>query len=91
MHTDEYEISIGREINLCERLIRGLKRSIRKREKRLGISTEDFLRALSDGRLSDTEPEFADWLKDCRDLRDWERMLKGYENVLEGLNEHASD
>jgi hypothetical protein len=46
MHTDEYEISIGREISLCGKLIRRLKRSIQKKEKKYGISTEDFLKAL---------------------------------------------
>jgi len=47
MHTDEYEISIGREISLCRKLIRRLKSSIQKREKRYGISTEGFLKGLN--------------------------------------------
>ncbi len=54
MHTDEYEIPIGREISLCRKLIRRLKSSIQKRETWYGISTEGFLKGLNqkqEGRI----------------------------------------
>jgi hypothetical protein len=40
MHTDDYEISIGREISLCGKPTRQLKRSVQKREKQYGISKD---------------------------------------------------
>ncbi len=85
MHTDEYEISIGREISLCGRLIRRLKRSIQKKENQYGISTEDFLKALHQGRLAETNTDFANWRRDHRELQDLERMLSQYEEELKKL------
>lgn len=61
MHTDEYEIPIGREISLCSRLIRRLKSSIQKREKRYGISTEGFLKGMNQERLAETNQDFLKW------------------------------
>jgi hypothetical protein len=85
MHTDEYEISIGREISLCRKLIRRLKSSIQKREKQYGISTEGFLKGLNQGRLAETNPDFLNWSKDYQELRSWERMLGEYEEELKKL------
>ena len=85
MHTDEYEISIGREISLCRKLIRRLKSSIQKREKRYGISTEGFLKGLNQKQLAETNPDFVQWTKDYQELRSWERMLAQYEEELKKL------
>ena len=85
MHTDEYEISIGREISLCRKLIRRLKSSILKREKRYGILAEAFLKGLNQERLAKTNPDFLSWSKDCQELRRWERMLEQYEEELKRL------
>ena len=35
MHTDEYEISLGREITLCRKMVRQLKAGLERREKRM--------------------------------------------------------
>ena len=85
MHTDEFEISIGREIRLCRKLIWRLKRSIEKKEKRYGISTEDFIEGLNQGRLLESSPDFANWQSDCRELADLERMLGEYQEQLRKL------
>ena len=87
MHTDEYEISIGREISLCRKLIRRLKRSIQKREQQYRISTEDFLEALRQGRLAETNPDFVNWRRDyLGELQDLERMLATTQEELRKLN-----
>ena len=85
MHTDEYEISIGREISLCRKLIRRLKSSIQKREKRYGISTEGFLEGMNQERLAETNQDFLKWSRDYHDLRSWERMRGQYEEELKKL------
>ena len=56
MHTDEYEISIGREIALCRRMVRQLKDSLERREKQCGMTTAAFLQALEEGCLSEQHP-----------------------------------
>jgi hypothetical protein len=86
MHTDEYEISIGREMSLCRRLIRGLKRSIQKKERKYGIPTEVFLKALEQGQLAEANTDFSNWRRDSRELQGLERMLGQYEEELKKLN-----
>jgi hypothetical protein len=53
MHTDEYEISLSREIALCRKMIRQLKDSLARREKHAGMTTAALLQALEEGGLSE--------------------------------------
>jgi len=57
-----------------------------KREKRYGISTEDFLKALRQGRLAETNTDFANRGRDCQELQALERMPSQYEDELKKLN-----
>ena len=86
MHTDEYEISIGREINLCGKLIRRLKRSLEKKEKQYGLSTADFLNAFDQGRLAHTNPDFVKWRVNFQEIQDLELMVSQYIDELKKLN-----
>jgi hypothetical protein len=84
MHTDEYEISMGREIALCRRMVRQLKDALDRREKQCGMTTEAFLQALEEGRLS--EPHSLQiWKQEYQDLRYWQKTLTEYEEALESL------
>ena len=74
MHTDEYEISVGREISLGRKLIRGLKRSTQKKERQHGISTEVLLDALCQWQLAETNTDFLNWRRDCQELQGLECM-----------------
>ncbi len=89
MHTDEYEISIGREVTLCRKLIKRLRSSLSEKEKKYGLSTRAFLDALSQGRLSADNPDFRNWSDEHLELENWERLLSGYEEELRKLkSEH---
>jgi len=81
MHTDEYEISIGREISLCRRFVKKLGNLLHKREKQYGMTTEAFLRAMEEGRLSE-QIHFRVWREEYRDLQYWQKMLNDYEEAL---------
>ena len=74
MNTDEYEISIGREISLCRRFVKKLGNLLHKREKQYGMTTEAFLRAMEEGRLSE-QIHFRVWREEYRDLRYWQKLL----------------
>jgi len=84
MHTDEYEISIGREITLCRKFVKQLKNSLHERAKRYGMTTEAFLQALEQGGLSE-QSHFRIWRKEYQDLRYWQKMLNEYEEALRTL------
>ena len=82
MHTDEYEISIAREISLCRKIIGRLKINLAAMEKRYGIATEEFLRSpeiyeRGGGRGQD----FERWRDDHEELRERVRMLRNYEEA----------
>jgi hypothetical protein len=84
MHTDEYEISLGREIASCRKKVRQLQNALARREKVGGMTTAAFLQALEEGRLS--EPQAVQsWKQEYQDLQYWQKTLTEYEKVLEGL------
>ena len=84
MHTDEYEISIGREIALCRKMIGQLKDSLERREKQSGLTTEAFLQALEEGSLSEQHP-IQRWNQEYQELQYWQKILTEYEEALESL------
>jgi hypothetical protein len=84
MHTDEYEISLGREITLCRNRVRKLKKSLEKLEKQSGLTTAAFLQALEGGSLAG-QPTLKSWHRDYRELQYWQKMLSDYEAARESL------
>jgi hypothetical protein len=84
MHTDEFEISIGREITFCRKRVRRLQDSLERREKQYGMTTEAFLQALKEGCLSEQHP-IQSWNKEYQELQYWQKTLIEYEKALESL------
>ena len=84
MHTDEYEISIGREIAFCRKMVRQLKDSLERREKQGGITTEAFLQTLEAGCPSEQHP-IQSWSQEHQELLYWQKMLTEYEEAMESL------
>jgi len=85
MHTDEYEISVGREIVLCRKVIDRLTKALREKEKKYGMSTEEFLTAFMEGRLLEIRKDFGIWAEDARELENWRKKLRDYEEALKML------
>jgi hypothetical protein len=85
MHTDEYEISIGREISLCRKVIGRQEKALLTREKKFKMTTEAFLRTLDQDLQAEKNPDFEMWLKDHEELKIWKQRLKEYEQALEIL------
>jgi hypothetical protein len=84
MHTDEYEISIGREIALCRKMVRQLKDSLERREKQCGMTPAAFQKALEGGCLSEQHAAQG-WNQEYQELQYWQKMLTEYEEALESL------
>jgi len=84
VHTDEYEISMGREINLCRKFVKQLRSSLLRRERQYGMTTEAFLQALEEGQLSE-QSHFRSWRQEYQDLHYWQKMLNDYEEALRSL------
>ena len=84
MHTDEYEISLGREITLCRKMVRRLQDALEKREKHSGMTTAAFLHALEGGGLAG-QHSLEGWNKEYQELLYWQKLLTEYEEALESL------
>jgi hypothetical protein len=84
MHTDEYEISIGREIALCRRMVRQLNDSLQRRERQSGMTTAAILKAVEDRCQSEEHP-LQVWKQEYQKLQYWQKMLAEYEEALESL------
>jgi hypothetical protein len=85
MHTDEYEISLGREITLCRKRVRQLTKAIERREKECAMTTAAFLQALEAGDVSD-QPSLKGWDQEYQELQYWQKMLADYEAARQSLN-----
>ncbi len=85
METDEYEISIGREIALCRKMIARLQKAIHKRERQHGRTTESVLLALERDQAIERNTDFSKWRKDYQELQTWRARLIEYEKALRML------
>ncbi len=70
MHTDEYEISLSREIDVCRGRIRTIRKDLRKMEQKYGITTDSFAIGMPGGKV--TAADGKRWAEDIELLRTWE-------------------
>ena len=84
MHTDEYEISLGREITLCRNRVKKLKKSLEKLEKQCGLTTAALLEILETSDASE-QPTLQSWSREYQELQYWQKMLRDYEAARESL------
>jgi hypothetical protein len=83
VYYDEYEISIGREIALCRRMIGKLKKTVEAREKQYGASAEALHRSLPKPQSPNEQRDFRKWSEDLQQLEVWQRRLGEYEKALQ--------
>ena len=81
MHLDEYEISLSRELGLCEGFIRKCQRLLDRMEARHGMTTAVFLDRWHQGKLSASR-EFTEWQDGVEGLRRWSDARNEYERLL---------
>ena len=81
----EIEISIGREITLCRRIIGQLKKAIHSRERQHGMTTESLLLVVEQDQPAERNPDFRKWREDYQALQSWQHRLSEYEQALQML------
>ena len=80
MHTDEYEISLNREIGVCRSKVASAKKELARLEKAYGLRTEQFV----EGKTSVTpipEKESVSWREAAATLEVWSSRLREYEEL----------
>ena len=84
LQTDEYCISISREITVCKNMIDRQQKELAQFEKQYGISTEQLLA----GEMPETGGEVWDleeWRNGCEGLLAWQQRLREYEEAYSEL------
>jgi hypothetical protein len=81
MHTDEYEISLSREVGVCSGLMRKYQRLLAVMEARHSMTTADFMDQSRLGGLPATA-DFTAWRDGVDALRHWSSTRDEYERLL---------
>ncbi len=82
MQTDEYTISLSRELAVCEGSIRKLRRALAELEKRHGSSTEEFLAGIRSGAIASQMEESRLWIDLAASLEVWTGRKEEYEALI---------
>ncbi len=89
LHTDEYEIALFREVDVCTGHVRKYQRILDRMEARHGMTTTAFLDRARRGELLAT-PDFKEWHEGIEALRNWKEKRVEYERLLEVMKISAS-
>lgn len=84
LQTDEYCISISREITVCRNMIDRQKKELAQFEKQYGISTEQLIV----GEMPETGGEARDmeeWRNGYEGLLAWQQRLREYQEAYNEL------
>ena len=82
MHTDEFEISLSRELKVCENTIKRIKKTLGLMEQKHHKTTEAFIEEYRSGKLdADTEngDDYRAWENTYESLRKWQDLERQYQ------------
>ena len=82
MHTDEYQISLNREIGVCRANISRARRLLDAFERKHGFDTAEFLSS-EDRRMQLPSKEAGNWQEQAEALRLWEERLQDYQKLYD--------
>ncbi|HMK59795.1 MAG TPA: hypothetical protein VK452_01450 [Dissulfurispiraceae bacterium] len=84
MHTDEYQISLNREIGVCRDKIALARQILVQLEISHGIKTEQFVGAeLGHATISEKDKKI--WKEAVATLSVWSERLREYEVIYDGM------
>ncbi len=73
MHTDEYEISLARELAVCRKVMRKLQKSLLTMERKYNMPTDTFVEAYRGEGFSSLNKDFTKWMETYEALRRWKQ------------------
>lgn len=81
MHTDEFEISLSRELNVCRSRVKKLERFLDNMKRKYKIDTELFVEKFKNGEMTNSR-DFHAWAENNEALKNWKDREKQYEELL---------
>ncbi|NJD57488.1 MAG: hypothetical protein FIA94_13955 [Nitrospirae bacterium] len=85
MHTDEYEISLSRELDVCRKKVKALQKKLSCMEKKFNISTGEFVKDFKAAKIDTHNNDFVSWFNDFDALGKWQESLRQYEEIFFSL------
>jgi len=82
MHTDEYEISLSRELNICEKKIKQFRKVLAGMEAKYKMKTEVFAGKVAGGDITEQKDDFVAWMKEYEALKGWEVLKDQYAEMF---------
>ena len=81
MYTDEYDISLKREINICRRSIKKIERFIAGMENKYNLKTEVFIQGFRKGESGNSK-DYMLWKNKYEELERWKERDLHYKEML---------
>lgn len=81
MHTDEYEISLLKEVAVCSGYIRRFERTLHDLETKYRLRTSDVVRENSAVARQVKDRDREKWIDASRTLASWELRKSEYQNL----------
>ncbi len=81
MHTDEYEISLYRELGVCKKAIQGLEKTLSGFENKYNLTTAAFIERYNNEDIGNNS-DFTLWNENYESLRRWTERGRQYETML---------
>jgi hypothetical protein len=81
MHTDEYEISLSRELKVCNNYIHSLQKWLLKMEIIYNLTSDEFVKGYCNGLFSADNRDFQAWFKAAEELKRWEARRNEFEQM----------
>ena len=82
MHTDEFEISLFRELKVCSNTIQRIKKTLGLLERKHKKTTATFIEEYPNGKLSsdtDNKSDYAAWWSSYESLKQWQDLERQYQ------------
>ncbi len=84
MLTDEYTLSLSREVAVCKGHIARLQKRLVRIETRAGLTPDELLKLVPCGKPP-VSKDAAQWLEARNSLAAWQSSLREYEDLLARL------
>ncbi len=83
MHTDEYEISLSRELAVCKSAIKKIKEFFAIMERKHNKTTAQFVEEYDSKKFTDNLDDFVPWRNNYESLKRWEELESQYEEAFQ--------
>jgi hypothetical protein len=88
LHTDDFELSLSRELNVCKNTIQRIKKSLGILERKHNKTTEVFIQELQSNTLTghaEYKDDYEAWQSSYESLKKWEELERQYQEAFQKM------